>query len=353
MRSPKTKKVVAKKAATKKKAPTKKNAVPQPVKKVAAKGKTITKEIAQRYLKDSSAVDLSAFTRLDDKAADVLGRSDCWLHLSGVTHLSDAAAKSLAGCKGGLELDGLTEVSDSVAQCLAKNSSCLSLNGLTSLADRLARIMATHSGWKLEINGVTSLSDETARHLSGRKQGGLELQGVTSVSDTAAKWLASCKSDLELGIGTLSDASAKAFASFPEKLRLPGLRTLSDVAAKSLEKLDADGRLEVSDRLCKTMKRLKDHCHRWHGRLRYRGWKLDEKKVKWKDVPDKARDVLDNAFEYGVNRDKVKITRLTLTALKGSQKHEYFVGYFESSDMDIGWTYVVNDKAVVAEDEYD
>jgi len=336
MRSPKTKKAVAKKAATKKKAPTKKNAVRQTAKKVAAKGKTITKEIAGEYLKDSSSVDLGTFTDLDDEAAEVLGKSDGWLHLSGLTHLSDAAAKGLAKSKAGLYLDGLSEVSDSVA-----------------------RIMASHSGCLLSFNGIASLSDETARDLSRRK-GSLNLRGVKSLSDTAAKWLASCKSDLELGIGTLSDASAKAFASFPEKLRLPGLRTLSDVAAKSLEKLDDDGRLEVSDRLCKTMKRLKDHCYQWHGLLRYRGWKLEEKKVKWQDVSNKACKVLDNALPYGVTVEStgmVEIIRLTLTATEGGQKHEYFVGQYDSSDMGICerplLTYVVNDKAVVAEAEYD
>jgi hypothetical protein len=95
VRSPETKKAVARKAATKKKAPTKKNAVPQPVKNVAAKGKTITKEIAQRYLKDSSSVDLSPFTDLDDEAAEVLGKSKGDLKL-GVVTLSDASASPLS-----------------------------------------------------------------------------------------------------------------------------------------------------------------------------------------------------------------------------------------------------------------
>jgi hypothetical protein len=54
-----------------------------------------------------------------------------------------------------------------------------------------------------------------------------------------------------------------------------------------------------------------------------------------------------------VDLDKVTITRVSLTAPESGQQREYFVGDFDSSDMDIGWTKVVNDTAVVAEDERD
>jgi hypothetical protein len=317
------------------------------------KAKTITKEIAQQFLKDSSCVDLRTFTKLDEKAAQVLSKSDGWLPLNGLMHLTEADAEGLAEFKGSsLELNGLTEISDTVARCLAKVKSSLNLNGLTSLPVGLARIMAAHPSW-LELNGVKSLSDEAACLLSKRKTGRLELRGVKSLSDAGVKCLASCKDDLELGVTALSDAGAEQFASFAHRLNLPNLRNLSDAAAKSLEKLDREGRLEVNEALCKTMKQLKDLCYSWHGRLQYRAWKLVAKKVKWKDVPDKPCKVLQNAFAYGVDHDKVKITRVSLTAPESGQRHEYFVGDFDSSDMDIGWTYVVNDTVVVAEDERD
>ena len=326
-----------------------------------AKAKTITKLIAQQYLKDLCCVDLETFTKLDEKAAQVLSKSDGTLDLKGLMHLSEADAEGLAEFKGvSLDLNGLTEISNTAARCLARVKSSLELNGITSLPDELARIMAAHSSRgdmenivSLTLNGVESLSDEAARLLSKRKTGRLELYGVKSLSDAGAKWLASCKEDLELGVTALSDAGAKHFASFAHRLNLPNLLTLSDAAAKSLEKLDREGRLEVNEALCKTMKQLKDLCYSWHGRLQYRAWKLVAKKVKWKEVPDKPCKVLQNAFEYGVNLDKVTITRVSLTAPESGQRREYFVGDFYSSDMDIGWTYVVNDTAVVAEYDQD
>ena len=331
----------------------KKASVAKTTKDSDAKAKKITKDIAQQFLKDSSCVDLRPFTTLDDGAAQILSESDGWLHLNGLTHLSEADAESLAKFKGtSLELNGLDEISDAVARCLARVKVALELNGLTSLSDELARIMATHSGW-LRLNGVKSLSDEAACLLSQRKTGRLELCGVKKLSDTGAKWLAACKDDLELGVTALSDAAAKHFASFENRLNLPNLRTISDAAAKCLEQIDREGRLEVNKGLCKTMQQLKDLCYSWHGRLQYRAWKLVAKKVKWKEVPDKPCKVLQNAFTYGVNLDKVTITRVSLTAPESNQQHEYFVGDFDSSDMDIGWTYVVNDTAVVAEDERD
>ncbi len=40
-------------------------------------------------------------------------------------------------------------------------------------------------------------------------------------------------------------------------------------------------------------------------------------------------------------------------APKGGQRHEYFVGDFQSRGIDMSWTYVANDKKVVAEYEQD
>lgn len=181
----------------------------------------------------------------------------------------------------------------------------------------------------------------------------VDLSIFTDLDDEAAKVLGKSKGDLKLGVTTLSDASAKAFASFPHKLGLPFLRTLSDGAAKSLEKLDGDGRLEVNDGFCKTMKQLKQYCRTWHGLLQYRGWKLTETKVNWGDMPEKASELLESAFDYGrdIDLDDVEITRLSLTAPKGGKQHEYFYGIFSSCDTPFGWWYIVNDKAIVAEDE--
>lgn len=319
--------------------------------KSAPKAKRITKEIAQRYLKDTSSVDLGTFTELDDKAAEVLCKSDGWLQLSGLTHLSDAAAKGLAKFKGvSLELNGLTEVSDSVIQSLVNVDSCLELNGLLSLTDGLARIVASHSRG-LELNGIASLSDEAARHLSRRKKGRLRLRGVKSVSDAVAKCLASCKDDLELGVVALSDASAAAFASFAHILELPNLTTLSGAAAKSFETLDCEGRLELSDHFCKTMARLKDLCPEWKGLLRYNGWTFREKSLGWKDVPVKVSHMLHRALNQGIDASEVKIRQITLLPKGDAAKEEYFVAEFKDESADFAASYVVNTSGIVAEFE--
>lgn len=274
-------------------------------KKGVAKEKTITKEIAQQYLKDSGSIALHTFTELDDEAAEVLGKSDGWLNLNGLTHLSDSAAEGLA----------------------------------------------SHSH-RLSLNSVRSVSDETARILSSRKGGTLELGGAKNVSATAVNWLASYPGCLELGVVTLSDDNAKAFASFAETLTLPNVRVLSDAAAKSLQKLDADGRLELSERFCKTMGRLKDLCPDWKGLLRFAGWTLVERKIKWKDVPEDVSHILHRALNSGIDASKVKLKKITLSPSDAkSNKEEYFVGEFDDDSEYFSAAYVVSANEVIAEYE--
>jgi len=320
MRSPKTKKAVAKKAAAKKKAPTKKKAAPQTAKKVAAKGKNITKEIAEEYLKDASSVDLRTFTAMDDAAAVVLSKSDGWLNLNGLTHLSNSAAKALARFEGGpLSLNGVTELSDEAA--------CL-------LSERLVKKLPHFSD---------RLNSECGR---------LQLCGMKTMQDSTAKLLASCKCGLELGVTALSDASAEHFASFGHTLKLPKLSRLSDAAAKSLETLDCEGRLEVSERFCKTMSCLATLCPEWTGLLRFAGWTLVEKKIKWKDVPEDVSHVLHRALNSGIDASKVKLTKITLSPSDAkSNAEEYFVGVFDDRSEDFSAAYVVNANEVIAEYE--
>ena len=57
----------------------------------------LTKEIAEQFLADEKAVDLSEFTEVDDDAAESLSKHERdWLFLNGLTSLSDAAAESLS-----------------------------------------------------------------------------------------------------------------------------------------------------------------------------------------------------------------------------------------------------------------
>ena len=136
-----------------------------------SKAKILTKQIAERFLKDEDSVDLQRFTSIED-----------------------AAAQALAQHRGGdLDLDGLTSLSDAAAQALAQYEGTLSLNGLKKLSDAAAQALARHKGDYINLEGLTSLSDSPghvalARKLAQRK-GRLYLWGLTSLSDVAAKAL--------------------------------------------------------------------------------------------------------------------------------------------------------------------
>ena len=60
----------------------------------------LTKEIAEQFIADDEAVDLSEFTAIDDEAARTWSQVEDNLLLSGLTSLSDAAAESLSKHEG-------------------------------------------------------------------------------------------------------------------------------------------------------------------------------------------------------------------------------------------------------------
>ncbi len=336
-----------------------KRAAPKAERAASAASATLTKAIAERFLKDPNAVELEKYVTIDDSAAATLAKGEGFLRLNGLKRLSDAAAQSLAGFRGwSLELKGLTAISDSVARSLAKAGGSLELGGVTKLSDAVVTALAAHAG-SLYLGGLKELSDGAAKALASRKPqagmamaGKLDLGGVRKCSDIALKLLASLPVDLEIGVDSLSDDAAKAFSTFHKSLTLPGLRALSDAAVKSLGKLDCEGRLHLKADFCKTMHRLGSMCSGWDGLLRYRGWKITEKKASWKDLPKKDHAALSMAFDH-CSLDKVELTRVTLTTPCGGETQEFFAGSFDSNDMDIGWTYIVHDGEIVAEEERD
>jgi hypothetical protein len=287
-------------------------------------GKTITKAIAAKWMKDSDSVDLAAFQQLDEDAAKVLAKHDGKLELNGLTQISDGAAKAIASFKGFLlEINGLSYLPETVARNLAKTKAGLWLNGLKELSEETAKALSTHPGT-------------------------LKLRGLKKCSDHAAKYLALLKDDLEIGILSLSDNAAKAFASFSSSLTLSGIRRLSDAAAQSLEPLDHDGRLELSDKFCETIARLKVLCPAWNGLLRFAGWTLVEKEVKRKDIPKKISRLLPvppkNCIDF--------YCKVTLRSNDGESKdEEYYVGGFGDEDSNFQVVYVVNNSGIVVEFE--
>ena len=92
----------------------------------------LTKEQAEQYLRNKSAVDLLGFTAIADDAAECLSNYEGdELVLLNVETLSGAAAESLSKYKGELWLSGLTCLSDSAAVGLSKHRGGLILDGLS------------------------------------------------------------------------------------------------------------------------------------------------------------------------------------------------------------------------------
>jgi hypothetical protein len=170
---------------------------------------TLTKEIAEQFLKNEKSVDLSEFTSVEDAAAKSLVITDAAaqalaqyhrrnLCLDGLTSLSDGAALALSQHKGNLELNGLTILSDGAAQALSQHKGgLLELNGLTILSDGAAQALGQHEG-SLGLRGLTSLSDAAILAFARHGGGSLDLTGLKNLSDVAIQVLAQHKDDVWL-----------------------------------------------------------------------------------------------------------------------------------------------------------
>jgi len=94
--------------------------------------KTLTNEIAGRFLAVQLSVNLSEFTAIMDEAAESLSKSNgTWLRLNGLTSLSDESAESLGQHKGKLSLRGLKRLSEEAIASLAKYPGVLKTNTKT------------------------------------------------------------------------------------------------------------------------------------------------------------------------------------------------------------------------------
>lgn len=216
--------------------------------------KTLAKEIAEQFLAESSSVNLSDFSSMEDAAAHVLADIEP-IALNGLTSLSPTVAEILARSGGLIELNGLTNLSDATAHAFAGKSGWLRLNGLTSLSDAVAPSMAQFDG-QIELKALTSLSDAAAQALAKHSES-LWLDGLASLSDKAAKALGKHKGeDLSLnGLTSLSDTAAQALSRHASGvvggLCLDGLKSLSDVAARALAQhegtLSLAGLTELTD----------------------------------------------------------------------------------------------------------
>lgn len=94
----------------------------------AAKGRTITKEIAQQFLNDPDAVDLNSYGGINKAAAVSLAAyTGKYLTLNGIRELSAEVADGLAEYMGyRIELNGLGYLDESAAEGLAQYSGSVS-----------------------------------------------------------------------------------------------------------------------------------------------------------------------------------------------------------------------------------
>ena len=188
---------------------------------------------------------------LTKELAEQFLRDPKGVDLSEFTSIEDSAAEVVSKIeRGSLILDNISEISDSTAEFLSQYK-----------GRRTAGAGGYAGGNELSL-GLTELSDKQAKFLSeiqGIKFGGvvheisLYLDKLTNLSDSAAESLSKLNADLSMeGLSRLSDSAAKSLSNVQGELSLRGLQELSDSAAKSISKhqgtiwLDGIRKLSVS-----------------------------------------------------------------------------------------------------------
>ena len=247
----------------------------------------ITEEVARRYLRNPSEVEIESFTSITDAAAFILSENDAEvdslcgqsISLSGLTSLSDASARALAQFRGTIFLQGLTDLSDRAAKEFSKHrdgslyldglttlsptaaeslaqgaaGSSLSLSGVTSLSAESASALGAHRGFQLSLNGVKSLPDESAEALALHQGRCLELDGLNSLSETCALAFSRHKGNLSLGgLTSVSEKVAVLLGRHDGSLLLDGLNSMNAACARALARhkvktLSLDGLTSLSD----------------------------------------------------------------------------------------------------------
>lgn len=235
-----------------------------------SKGKILTKEIAERFLKDNQGIDLSEFTSIEPDAAETLSNRVEDLALAGINVLPATVAVALGKHEGRLYLGGIKTLSPEAAEGLAKHKGCLNLENLDALSSLAAQALSKFEGdlflglkeldgseghvalasslarcENLELPELTSLSDKSAIALSKRRGGQRFTLGLESLSDSPAKSvLADTIAKLPPNswvildnLTFIADDFAEALGQRGGWLSLRGLKNLSDKAARSLSSL--------------------------------------------------------------------------------------------------------------------
>ena len=193
---------------------------------------------------------------MTDECADLLGKATGWnLELNGLQTLSDAAAESLSSydAEGNshfqeIELESLKSISQAAARSLAKHNRWRLSLGLHSLPAEIATALGDCKTESLDLDYLTEISPAAAESLGQRKiqvpddrpeaTGSLSLSRLKSICSAAAAGLAHSKSDLKLGVQSISDEAMHQFSGFSgNRLFFDCLESLSEKSAEVLAKL--------------------------------------------------------------------------------------------------------------------
>jgi hypothetical protein len=192
-----------------------------------SKPKILTREIAEKFLKDNDSVDLEKFTSLEDDAAKVLAEHKGSLRLNGITTLAKAAASYLAKAaplpgedNNFINLESLIPSID-VARQLAKYQGDQIEFDLASIDLPFVKAMAPFKG-NLWLGNVSQLDDDVAGALA-KRSGGAYLDGVQEYKD---------------GPGHLALVSALVEWNKDHWLGLRGLNKISHGALVALAEYD-------------------------------------------------------------------------------------------------------------------
>jgi len=116
-------------------------------------------EVASRHMGEevnfAFSVSLQDYTRIEDGAAEIIGKCGYGLDLGGLSAISVPAAWSL-GAQAGVKLvlNGLTALEPAAALGLAGYGGDLELNGLKDLPEEVARGLAQFRGENLSLGGT-------------------------------------------------------------------------------------------------------------------------------------------------------------------------------------------------------
>lgn len=232
---------------------------------------TLDKKFAEKFMDDSSSVNLSIYTEITVEAAQVLAgygkregdRPDGQLDLSGLTEISEECAGALEKHAGEINLYGLNEISPKVANKLGKKSGTLLLNGLNTISLEVAKELANHSDGYLSLDGLESIDEDIAEAMAKHTGGWLSLDGLSEVSEVVAEKLITSSDELRLGLTKISDSVARVLASFSGNLIMEKLsiEEISNLAAYLLSQAGFDDGWDTSKLCLKSTVLTKEIAH--------------------------------------------------------------------------------------------